>query len=258
MNVHICNSPSGLGESAAALIARKLSQILAHQDEANLLVSTGASQFETLKALTTQNLDWRRINMYHLDEYAGIEASHFASFCRYLTERLVSQVPLRNAMLIHGKNFDETALKKLNEQMKSVVMDIGIIGIGENAHIAFNDPPADFIKDDAYHLVTLSETCKKQQVGEGWFKSVQDVPTHAISMTCRQIFKCKCIVSPVPHKVKAEAINKLLTASGRDNMVPATLLLAHPDFTLFLDNDSASLIDQKNGKHLLVDSMQAR
>lgn len=240
MLITLAPDRKALGRAAARQIAALLRRALAQQEDANLLLSTGMSQFETLEALIAQPVDWRRVNMFHLDEYVGLPMSHKASFRKYLKERFVDLVPIKHAYLINGEQ-PEAALQALNTQLAHAAMDVGVIGIGENAHIAFNDPPADFARTDAYHIVTLDDACKRQQVGEGWFAAVEDVPARAISITPRRIMACRHIVSPVPDLRKAKAIQATLNAKGDDPMVPASLLKNHPSWHLFVDTGSFSL-----------------
>ncbi|WP_283401272.1 6-phosphogluconolactonase [Sphaerochaeta associata] len=207
--------------------------------EARIILSTGASQFETMEALTQQAVDWSKVEMFHLDEYVELGESHIASFRKYLKERFVSKVNLKAAHFVNGEGDVQKNIAALSAELRRKVVDVGVIGIGENAHIAFNDPPADFETDLAYKVVELDERCKQQQVGEGWFKSLKDVPRQAVTMCPRQIMACRHVVSSVPHAVKAEAVYNTITRPV-DPMVPATLLKTHPDWNLFIDINSAS------------------
>ena len=193
---------------------------------------------DTLEALVQEDVDWSKVEMFHLDEYVNLPETHIASFRKYLKERFISKLNLKGAYLVDG---DLSHIPALTEKLREKVVDVGLIGIGENAHIAFNDPPADFDTQEAYILVNLNDTCKRQQVREGWFKTMDEVPRQAISMSVSQIMKCKRIVSCVPYTVKAKAIYDTLN-SDTTNAVPATILKEHEDFTLFLDQDSASMI----------------
>ena len=176
--------------------------------------------------------------MFHLDEYVDLPQTHGASFRKYLQERFVAKVaPLAAAHFVDGTR---EGIAKLTDELRKEPIDIGLIGIGENGHIAFNDPPADFDTREAYIIVNLDERCKRQQMGEGWFASIDEVPKQAVSMTTYQIMQCERIVSCVPHKVKAEAVSKTIHAKEVTNLVPATLLKTHPDFILYLDENSAS------------------
>lgn len=241
MNISISENAQILGAKAAHLTAKKLNEAIERQGEARLVLSTGASQFTTLEALIQEDVDWSKVEMFHLDEYMGISEEHPASFCRYLKERFVSKVPLKQAHYVHGDRDMEETLKELTAQIREKPLDVGLIGIGENAHIAFNDPPADFDTDQAYIVVDLDEKCKNQQVREGWFENIDSVPKQAVTMAVKQILKCKSIISSVPYQVKAQAICDLMQTPV-SNLVPGTVLKQHQDFHLFLDKDSASLI----------------
>lgn len=237
--MYICKSKTAqdLGVAAAKLTAQKLNEAIANQGSARIILSTGASQFETLSALIQENVDWSKVEMFHLDEYVNLPESHPASFRKYLKERFVSKVNLKAAYFVDGDHPAE-AIKSLTEEITKAPIDVALIGVGENAHIAFNDPPADFDTKESYIIVNLDEKCRMQQVGEGWFENMDAVPKQAISMTCYRIMQSKCIISAVPHKVKANAI-KLMMENDLTNTVPATLLKTHGDMNLFVDENSA-------------------
>lgn len=239
MNIHIFKTTQEMGYQAARQIAEKLNEAIEKQGEARLLLSTGASQFETIKALTEENVDWGKVTMFHLDEYVALPESHKASFRKYLKERFINLVPLKEAVLVHGEGDVKANIASLTERIKEQPIDVGVIGIGENGHVAFNDPPADFQTEESYLVVNLDQRCKRQQVGEGWFATEGDVPEQAISMSVRQIMACRCIISVVPHEVKAEAVANTLSKEVT-NLVPATILKTHQDWNLYLDADSAS------------------
>ena len=245
MKLYLAETKEALGQAAAQLIAQRLCQAVTARGEARLVLSTGMSQFETLEALVACKVPWEHVTMFHLDEYIGLPETHPASFRRYLKERFTSRVSLREAVFVNGEGDVDKNIAELTARLREAPVDVGVVGIGENAHVAFNDPPADFESQEAYWRVTLDETCRRQQVGEGWFATVEDVPKQAISMTPYQIMCCKCIISAVPRAVKANAIYKVLSASHRDPMVPATILKEHSDWHLFLDRDSASGCDEK-------------
>ena len=240
ISISVSSTPEELGKKAAAKIAELLRDAIVKKGHARMILSTGQSQFETLAALVKEDVDWSKVEMFHLDEYVGLPESHAASFRKYLKERFISKVNLKACHLVEGR---KEQLEELSRLLCEKPIDLGLIGIGENGHIAFNDPPCDFDTQDPYIIVNLNDTCKRQQVGEGWFASVSEVPAQAVSMSCRQILKCINIVSAVPHKVKAEAVRNTLYSKVVTNTVPATLLKTHGNFTLFLDEDSASLID---------------
>ena len=239
MHMHIYPTTQQAGQDAAKLIAQKLNEAIAAKGSARLVLSTGASQFETVDALTREEVDWSKVTMFHLDEYVALPESHIASFRKYLKERFASKVPLKEAVFVNGEGDVEANIAALTVRLREDELDVGVIGIGENGHIAFNDPPADFDTDLAYKVVELDDRCKRQQVGEGWFATVDDVPKQAITMTVRQIMACKTIVSVVPHTVKAEAVRNTLSQPV-NNMVPGTILKTHADWNLYLDADSAS------------------
>lgn len=237
MNIHIDISDNAdeLGMRAAGKIASLIEEAINKKGKARIILSTGMSQFETLSHLITYDLPWEKVEMFHLDEYVGLDENHPASFRKYLKERFVSKVNLKAAYFVEGVD----AIPSLTRELRKEEIDVGVIGIGENGHIAFNDPPADFTTGEAYKVVTLDRRCREQQVGEGWFRTIDEVPAEAITMCVKEIMKSKHIVSAVPHEVKAEAIYNTIT--GRISQdVPATILKTHPDWNLFIDKDSAS------------------
>ena len=239
MNIHIDISDNAdeLGMRAAGKIASLIEEAINKKGKARIILSTGMSQFETLSHLITYDLPWDKVEMFHLDEYVGLDESHPASFRKYLKERFVSKVNLKAAYFVEGVD----AIPSLTRELRKEEIDVGVIGIGENGHIAFNDPPADFTTGEAYKVVTLDRRCREQQVGEGWFRTIDEVPAEAITMCVKEIMKSKHIVSAVPHEIKAEAIYNTIT--GRISQdVPATILKTHPDWNLFIDSDSASLL----------------
>ena len=231
------DTPREVGKDAARLAAMKLNLAIEGQGSARLVLSTGASQFETLEALVKADVDWSKVEMFHLDEYVGIPETHPASFRKYLKERFVNLVNLKKAYFVDGEHPEET-IEYLTQEIKKAPIDVALIGVGENAHIAFNDPPADFDTKESYIIVNLDEKCRMQQVGEGWFSSVDEVPKQAVSMTPYRIMESKTIISAVPHKVKENAI-KLMMENDVTNTVPATLLKCHPDMYLIVDKNSA-------------------
>jgi glucosamine-6-phosphate deaminase len=241
MNISINEDARELGQKAATFIAQTLNRIIETNGEARMVVSTGSSQFEMFQALVKGNINWQKVEVFHLDEYIGLPVSHKASFRKYLYERFINLVPVKSFHSVDADGNISACITALTEELRNKPVDIGIIGIGVNGHIAFNDPPADFNTRDAYIVVTLDEQCKLQQVNEGWFSSVSDVPDEAISMSVWQIMECRTIISVVPHKVKAEAVYKTFSSSVTP-YVPATILKQHPDWHLFLDKNSASLV----------------
>jgi len=240
MNIIISKTAADLGKQAAAFAAQKLREAIAANGEARLLLSTGASQLTTIEPLLMEDVDWSKVTMFHLDEYVGLPETHIASFRKYLRERFISKINLAAAHLVDG---DAASIAALTEALRACPVDVGLIGIGENAHIAFNDPPANFDTTEAYIIVNLDEACKRQQVGEGWFATLDDVPKQAVSMTCYQIMQCRTILSCVPFAVKANAVRDTLQ-SPLANSVPATLLKTHRDWHLYIDAESASKIER--------------
>jgi glucosamine-6-phosphate deaminase len=239
MNITISADARELGKSAANLTAAKLNEVLKLKGEARMAVSTGSSQFEMFQALVKEKVDWPKVEVFHLDEYTGLPVTHIASFRKYLYERFINLVPVKKFYSVDVEGNIDKRISELTSEIRRKPVDLGIIGIGVNGHIAFNDPPADFDTHDAYILVKLDETCRMQQVNEGWFGTLKDVPDEAVSMSVWQIMQCRTIISVVPHKVKADAVYKTLT-SRLTNKVPATMLKKHPDWNLFLDQNSAS------------------
>ena len=239
MNISVSRNAIELGNSAAKLAAETLIKAVNLNGEARLVVSTGSSQFEMFQALVQEQVDWTKVTVFHLDEYIGLSVTHKASFRKYLYERFINLVPVKKFFCINVEGNIAGCIKKLTSELRKKPVDLGLIGIGVNGHIAFNDPPADFKTHDAYIVVKLNEQCKMQQVNEGWFKTSGDVPDGAVSMSVRQIIQCRKIISVVPHLVKADAVKKTLS-SRLTNKVPATILKQHPDWHLFLDRNSAS------------------
>ncbi len=238
MKIIVSETAKELGKKAAELAAQYLKERIEQNGYARIVVSTGASQFETFQALIASNIEWNKVEMFHLDEYFDLPESHPASFRKYLKERFVSKVNLQAVNFVEGtaENIADVSKKLLEKPV-----DLGLIGIGENAHIAFNDPPADFTTTDPYILVELNESCKKQQVGEGWFATMDDVPARAVSMSIHRIMQCKKIISCVPHAVKAAAVASTIN-NELSNQIPATMLKTHSDWTLLLDKASAALL----------------
>ncbi|MDF2815324.1 MAG: nagB [Paenibacillus sp.] len=245
MNVQVKETAEQLGAEAANKAAVIIRDRITQQGYARIVLSTGASQFTFLEALKEQDVDWSKVEMFHLDEYVDLPETHPASFRKYLKERFLSYAPVAKAHLVNGEGDVASHIEQLSAEIRKAPIDLALIGIGENAHIAFNDPPADFDSLDAYKVVELDEACKAQQVREGWFASLDEVPTQAITMTVQQILSSQTIISCVPHQVKAEAIKKSLE-SGVTNLVPASILKTHSDWWLYLDANSASGIKQNS------------
>lgn len=237
--VVICPSPAATGCYGAALAAAALNRVLAEQDRARLLLSTGQSQFEVLGELVRRPVDWRRVDVFHLDEYIGLSQDHPASFRRYLKERFADVVPVQ----MHYVNASSAEdVRSLSDLWAGAPAHVGLVGIGENGHIAFNDPPADLSTQQPYITVQLDQRCRAQQVREGWFSSTDDVPRRAITMSVSSILKTGTIISVVPHFAKAPVMRLLLGSSGVDATLPATALSEHPSTTIVLDRSCAQLL----------------
>lgn len=244
MNIQIFVTKKELGKNSALDAAEKIRAAISEKDEANIILATGASQFETLANLVEQpDVDWTKVTMFHLDEYVDLPESHPASFRKYLKERFENKVPqLKGAHYIKGDSGDpEDECRHLSHIISEVTIDVALVGIGENGHLAFNDPPADFTTEKPYIVVELDEACRRQQMGEGWFESIEDVPKRAISMSIRQIMKSKSMICSVPDERKAEAVKNCLEGKVT-NLHPASVLQDHNDCTVYLDTDSASLL----------------
>ena len=240
INISVSSTAAENGRKAAIKAAELINKAIAEKGHARIILSTGASQFEMFENLIKQEVQWSKVEMFHLDEYVDLPETHIASFRKYLKERFVNIVH-PGAVHFVGEGEVQKNIEELTVELRKDVVDVGLIGIGENGHIAFNDPPADFEATEAYRVVNLDHKCRMQQVGEGWFATEDDVPRQAISMLPRQIMACKAIISVVPHAVKAKAVFDTITQPV-NNMVPATLLKTHPEWYLYIDDDAASML----------------
>ena len=241
MKVVVSEDRELMGERAADHAARLLRGAISEYGEANMIVATGASQFTVLERLVRAgNLDWACVTSFHLDEYIGLPISHPASFRGYLKERLVDLLPLRMFHYIDGEHEPpEDECARLSGLIANCRVDVALVGIGENGHLAFNDPPADFQTDSPYLVVDLDDACRGQQLAEGWFPSFDEVPQQAISMSVRQILKCRHIICSVPDQRKAEAVVNSIEGQVTPE-VPASVLQQHADTTVYLDQAAAS------------------
>ena len=232
-----------MAEAAAQQAAATIKKAIAERDRCRIVLATGTSQFQFLDALTaTEGIDWKKVNAFHLDEYVGIPVTHPASFRKILLERVIQKTGIASYYFLEGGASDlSSAIENVARQLTSAPIDIAFVGIGENGHIAFNDPPADFESEDPYLVVELDEACRRQQVGEGWFDGLSQVPTRAISMSPRQIMKAREIVAVVPDQRKAKAVQSCLEGKVRPD-APASILRNHPNATLYLDDESSSLL----------------
>lgn len=245
MQVVVHATPRALGEAAAAQGAQYIAEAIATHGDANVIIATGASQFEMLESLLKADIDWSKVSFYHLDEYVGLPESHGASFRRYLRERFLDRLPgYADFLPVNGDATDlDAELTRLNGQLAGRRVDVCFAGIGENCHLAFNDPPADFDYPLPYLVVELDENCRRQQFGEGWFASPEDVPARAISMSIRQIMSSRHIILSVPDKRKAAAV-KAAVEGPVTPQAPASIVQKHADTVLHLDQASAALLSQ--------------
>ncbi len=240
MDLIIVADRKEMGTLVAQRAAEILREAIDSQGAANLVVATGASQFEVLGELVSQpDLDWSRVTGFHLDEYIGIAPDHPASFIGYLKERFVDRVPLADFHYLSGTEEASQVIAKVGKLISERTVDLMLCGIGENGHLAFNDPPADFEAEDPYLVVELDEPCRMQQVGEGWFSSLAEVPTHAISMSIRQIMKSKRILCSVPDEQKSGAVRATLEGKISPE-IPASILREHDAATLIIDEASSA------------------
>jgi len=246
VKLHIYDSKVEMGKSAAACAAYHLKQAIAARGEANLILATGASQFEMLASLVEQPVDWSKVTAFHLDEYIGLSADHPASFRKYLRERFEEKVDgLRAFHYVNGEAQDpEAECERLGALISGRTIDVACIGIGENGHLAFNDPPADFETERPYIVVELSDRCRQQQLGEGWFPSLKAVPTHAISMSIRQIMKSEAIVCTVPDARKAEAVERTFEDTISPH-IPASILRRHSECDMYVDEPAVQRLDEE-------------
>jgi glucosamine-6-phosphate deaminase len=229
-----------MGRWVAEHAAADLRNAIREHGSANLVVATGASQFEVLAALVEQTeIDWTSVHGFHLDEYVGLTSDHEASFCRYLRERFVDHVPIADFHYLRGDDDPAATITRVGDIIRKTRIDLALVGIGENGHLAFNDPPADFVTQEPYLLVELDEPCRMQQVGEGWFETLDDVPTHAISMSVQQILKAARIYCSVPDRRKSKAVRNAVEGPVTPE-VPASVLQTHAATTLIIDHAAAS------------------
>ena len=242
MKVEVYNTSHEPGKAAGKQGAHLIREAIEINGTANIILATGTSQLETLKQLVSEDIDWSKVVMFHLDEYIELPVTHPASFRKYLQERFISKVSsLKATCLINGTTDPEEECKRLGRLITTHTVDVAFVGIGENGHLAFNDPPADFETNEPYIVVNLDQNCRQQQVGEGWFKSLDEVPTQAISMSIRQILRSRHILCIVPDQRKAVAVKNSIELEVNP-LHPASILQKHDSVKLYLDRASASLL----------------
>lgn len=242
MNIKIFDDKILLGQAAAEQAATALRQAITAQGRARIIAATGASQFEFLDALTkAPKIDWTKVELFHLDEYIGMPITHPASFRKYLLERFIEPTGIQAHHLLDGEANPAEVCANIGALLAAAPIDVAFVGIGENGHLAFNDPPADFATEEPYLVVNLDEACRRQQFGEGWFPTLNDVPQQAISMSIKQILKAREIICVVPDARKAEAVKACL-AGEVSPLAPASILQTHSNTTVYLDQASAALL----------------
>jgi glucosamine-6-phosphate deaminase len=248
MVIKVYENKTALGRAAAEQAAVSLRKAIQESGQARIIAATGASQFEFLDAMTAMpGIDWPRVEMFHLDEYVGLPASHPASFRKYLLERLIQKTGISKYHFLEGDGDVPKMVRRVAAELMAAPIDLAFVGIGENGHLAFNDPPADFQTEEPYLLVDLDEACRRQQVGESWFADLSEVPKRAISMSVRQILKSKEILAVVPEARKAQAVKSCFEGEVSP-LVPASILRTHAHTTVFLDQDSAALLGPEKRK----------
>ena len=245
MEKFIYKTKQEMAAAAAVAAAQAIKEAIEDKGRANIILATGMSQFEMLKNLVeAETVDFSRVTMFHLDEYIDMEADHPASFRKFLKERFVEKVPgLKAVHFVAGDTGNPyQECQRVGSLIAEHPIDAAMIGIGENGHLAFNDPPADFETEEPYLVVELDEKCRKQQLGEGWFETLEQVPRQAISMSIRQIMKSTCLIVTVPDERKAEAVKNALEGELTP-MCPASILQQHGNCKIFLDAEAASLLN---------------
>jgi glucosamine-6-phosphate deaminase len=242
MVLRVFNEKISLAKAAAAQAADSIRTAIARKGRARVVAASAASQLQFLEALTAMpSIDWSRVELFHLDEYIGLPMTHPASFCKFLHEHLIDKTGIRNHHLLNGEANSADVIRDTSKALAESPIDVAFVGIGENGHLAFNDPPADFDTEEPYLIVKLDEACRQQQVGEGWFANLSAVPTQAISMSVQQVLKAKEIIAVVPDLRKAQAI-KACFDGAISPMAPSSILRTHPNATIYLDKDSSSLL----------------
>jgi glucosamine-6-phosphate deaminase len=246
MKISVYESKDQMGARAEEEGAERIRGVLSEKTPATVVLATGASQFEMLGHLVEEEVDWSRVEAFHLDEYIDLPLSHPASFRKYLKERFVDRLPeeIGTFHYIDGERDPQEECQRLNALLRDRTIDVAFVGIGENGHLAFNDPPADFETEDPFIVVELDEDCRRQQMGEGWFERIEEVPRRAISMSIQQIMRSETIVCTVPDARKAEAVRRTLEDPISPE-IPASILREHTDCHLFLDTESASGLEKK-------------
>jgi glucosamine-6-phosphate deaminase len=245
MKLRIFQDRNSLGKAAAEQAAAAIRESIASRGKANVVAASAASQFEFLEALTSMpGIEWPLVELFHLDEYIGLPPTHPASFCKFLQDRLVAKTGIVHSHFLRGDEDPSEVIRQTNDAIRRSPIDVAFVGIGENGHLAFNDPPADFSTDEPYIVVSLDEMCRRQQVGEGWFDSLDSVPKQAISMSVKQVLKAREILAIVPGHQKAEAIRSSIEGVISPK-IPASILRTHGNTTVYLDRESSALLSRE-------------
>lgn len=247
MNLRVFPDKHALAKAAAIEAATAIGSAIRQRGRARIVAATGASQFEFLEQLTKiPGMDWKDVEMFHLDEYIGLPGDHPASFQSYLRQRLIDKVGITRYHFLNGEGDPAEAIAEVAAEIRKAPIDVAFVGVGENGHLAFNDPPANFATEEAFIVVDLDDACRRQQLGEGWFETLDEVPRRAISMTIRQILQAKEILCIVPEARKAPAVGRCF-GGEISSMAPASILRTHPNVFVYLDQDSAALLEDATG-----------
>lgn len=242
MHIRLHKDRASLAQAAADQAAAAIRRSIAERGKARVIAASAASQIEFLEALIAgPGVDWKRVELFHLDEYIGLPSTHPASFCKFLQDRLISKTGIVETHLLRGNDQPLDTIKRANAAISTSPIDVAFVGIGENGHLAFNDPPADFNTEEPYIIVDLDEACRQQQIAEGWFPNLDAVPKQAISMSVRQVLKARKILAVVPGPRKAEAIRKCFEGPISP-MAPSSILRTHANANIYLDEQSAALL----------------
>jgi glucosamine-6-phosphate deaminase len=242
MLLRVFDNKDSLGKAAAAQAAAAIGSAIAERGRARVVAASAASQFEFLEALTTTpGIAWKHVELFHLDEYIGLSMTHPASFCKFLQKRLISKTGIIKYHLLDGSQDPADVIRSAGKALIASPIDVAFLGIGENGHVAFNDPPADFDTEEPYIIVALDHACRAQQVAEGWFENLDAVPKQAISMSVRQVLKAREILAVVPGPRKASAIKQCFDGPISP-MAPSSILRNHPNATVYLDQQSSALL----------------
>ena len=252
MRVRVFEERAAMGGAAAEQAAAAIKKAIVEKGMARIIAASASSQLEFLEALSrTVGIDWKHVELFHLDEYIGLPKTHAASFCRFLLDRVIAKTGISKYHLLEGDGNVAEVMRAASEAIRKAAIDLALVGIGENGHIAFNDPPADFETKEPYIVVGLDEACRRQQVGEGWWEDLEAVPKRAISMSVRQILKSRQIIAVVPGRKKAQAVKASLEGPISPG-VPASILRTHANTTMYLDRESSSLLAAETTRRFAV------